>query len=304
MNRRDFMKTSMAGAAAIAIPSGMQAHAAPLELPAAEEKSGKNSTIKKEVDDDKFKISMAGYTFVKFDIDTTLAFLKKLDVHYLCIKDFHLPLDSNEQKIAEFKAKLKAADVTGYGVGPIYMKNEQEVDRAFAYAKRVGVDLIVAVPGYLDDQKVPHYDILDYVEKKIQEYNFRVAIHLHGPDMNLYPDATEIWNNVKDRDPRLGMCLDIGHNLRFGSDSLKDLQRYKSRVFDIHLKDVTGPNKTGHAIELGRGIIDFPKFMKVLRKTGYSGAVSLEYEKNMSDSFNEIAESIGYFRGVQYATKV
>ena len=44
--------------------------------------------------------------------------------------------------------------------------------------------------------------------------------------------------------------------------------------------------------------------MKVLRKTGYSGAVSLEYEKNMSDSFNEIAESIGYFRGVQYATKV
>ena len=134
MNRRDFMKTSMAGAAAIAIPSGMQAHAAPLELPAAEEKSGKNSTIKKEVDDDKFKISMAGYTFVKFDIDTTLAFLKKLAVHYLCIKDFHLPLDSNEQKIAEFKAKLKAADVTGYGVGPIYMKNEQEVDRAFAYA--------------------------------------------------------------------------------------------------------------------------------------------------------------------------
>ena len=109
---------------------------------------------------------------------------------------------------------------------------------------------------------------------------------------------------MKDRDPRLGMCLDIGHNLRFGSDSLKDLQRYKSRVFDIHLKDVTGSNKAGHAIELGRGIIDFPKFMKVLRKTGYSGAVSLEYEKNMSDSFNEIAESIGYFRGVQYATKV
>ena len=119
----------------------------------------------------------------------------------------------------------------------------------------------------------------------------------------LYPDATDIWNNVKDLDPRMGMCLDIGHNLRNGQDPIADLKRYKSRVFDIHLKDVTDCTKAGRAIELGRGRIDFPKFVKMLRKVGYTGCCSLEYEKDMKDPFVGIAESIGYFRAVCDTTR-
>ncbi|MDP3432159.1 MAG: sugar phosphate isomerase/epimerase, partial [Bacteroidota bacterium] len=45
---------------------------------------------------EKFKIGMAGYTFVKFDLDKTLETLQKADVHYLCIKDFHLPFKSTD----------------------------------------------------------------------------------------------------------------------------------------------------------------------------------------------------------------
>jgi len=36
---------------------------------------------------------------------------------------------------------------------------------------------------------------------------------------------------------------------------------------------------------------------------GYTGVVSLEHEKDMTDPFMGIAESIGYFRGVVAATK-
>ena len=246
---------------------------------------------------DAFHLGMAGYTFVKFDIDKTLAFMKKIDVHYLCIKDFHLPIDANAEQIAQFKEKLAAHDVIGYAVGPIYMKDVEAVDKAFAYAQRVGVDLIVGVPGVWGD-KGPRYDVLDRVEQKVKETGIRYAIHLHGPDMPLYPDATSIWNDVKDRDPRLGICLDIGHDLRAGSDPIKDLKRYGKRVFDIHLKDVTEGTKAGHAIELGRGAIDFPNFVKMLRKVGYKGSLSLEYEKDMTDPFIGIAESVGYFKAV------
>lgn len=42
---------------------------------------------------EKFKVGMAGYTFVNFDLDKTLQTLEKCDVHYLCIKDFHLPFN-------------------------------------------------------------------------------------------------------------------------------------------------------------------------------------------------------------------
>jgi inosose dehydratase len=243
---------------------------------------------------EKFKIGMAGYTFLKFDLDKALATLKRTDVHYLCIKDFHLPMASTDEQIAEFHAKLKASDVTGYAVGPIYMKSEKDIDNAFAYAKRVGVKLIIGVPNY---------DLLPYVDKKVKEYDFRLAIHLHGPDIATYPDAEDVWNHVKDLDPRIGMCLDIGHDTRNGKDPVADLKKYKSRVFDIHIKDVTGTTKLGYSLEVGRGVIHFPAFVKMLRKVGYSGVCSLEHEKDMGDPFMGIAESIGYFRGVIEATK-
>jgi len=243
---------------------------------------------------EKFKIGMAGYTFVNFNLDTTLDVMQKLKVKYLCIKDFHLPFKSTDAEIAAFHQKLAAKGVTGYAVGPIYMKTKEEVDNAFAYAKRVGVKTIVGVPNV---------ELLPYVDQKVKEYDFHYAIHLHGPDIKLYPDAEDVWNHTKDLDPRIGMCLDIGHDLRNGKDPIKDLKKYKSRVFDIHIKDVTGNTKQGYTVEIGRGLIDFPAFVKMLRKVGYTGVCSLEHEKNMKDPFMGIAEAIGYFRGVIRATK-
>jgi len=241
-----------------------------------------------------FKVGMAGYTFVKFDLDKTLETLKRTDVHYLCIKDFHLPMTSTDEEIAAFHAKLKAADVTGYAVGPIYMKSEEEIDRGFEYAKRVGVKLIVGVPNY---------ELLPYLDKKVKEYGFNYAIHLHGPDIKVYPDADDVWEHVKNLDPRIGMCLDIGHDTRNGKDPVADLKKYHTRVFDVHIKDVTGTTKLGYSLEVGRGVIDFPAFVRMLREVNYTGVCSLEHEKDMGDPFMGIAESIGYFRGVIETTK-
>lgn len=241
-----------------------------------------------------FKVGMAGYSFVKFGLDETLETMKEADLHYLCIKDFHLPFESTDSEIADFHAKLESSGVTGYAVGPIYMKTEEEVDQAFEYAKRVGVKLIVGVPDY---------EMLPYVDEKVKEYDFHYAIHLHGPDIELFPDADDVWENVKDLDARIGMCLDIGHDTRNGKDPVADLKKYHSRVFDIHIKDVTGDTKQGYSVEVGRGIIDIPAFVEMLREVEYTGVCSLEHEKNMDNPFMGIAESIGYFRGVIEATK-
>ena len=285
MDRRLFLKTGLASLALSAVPDMATAVSA---------SSAKLPKMKLPSKEDAFRLGMAGYTFVKFDIDKTLETMQKLDVHYLCIKNFHLPLDSNAEQIKAFHAKLQSKNVTGYAVGPIYMKSKEEVDVAFDYAQRVGVKLLVGVPNY---------ELLDYTEQKVKEYDIKLAIHLHGPDMKLYPSATDIWNNVNHRDGRMGMCLDIGHDLRYNQDPLEDLKKYSSRVFDIHLKDVTGNTKKDHAIELGRGKIDFPRFVKLLRKVGYSGSCSLEYEKDMTNPFLGIAESVGYFRAVCDSTK-
>lgn len=241
-----------------------------------------------------FRLGMAGYTFYKFDLQTTLETMKKTDVHYLCIKDFHLPLTSTNEEIKAFYTKLAEFGVEGYAVGPLYMKTEEDADKIFEYAKRVGVKTIVGVPTY---------ELLPYVSKKVAEYDMKFAIHLHGPDIEIFPDADDVWKNVKDLDPRIGMCLDIGHDRRNGKDPVADLKKYHSRVFDIHLKDVTAATKEGYSVEVGRGILDIPGFVLMLREVNYTGVVSLEHERNMDDPFMGIAESIGYFRGVIAATQ-
>ena len=244
--------------------------------------------------EDSFKLGMAGYSFLHFKLDQALEMMKKVDVHYLCIKDFHLPFNSTTEQIATFHQTLKNSGVTGYAVGPIYMKTTQQIDDGFDYARRVGVKLIVGVPNE---------ELLPYVDKKVKEFDMRYAIHIHGPDIKLWPNASSVIDAVKNLDARIGLCFDMGHDARFGDDPIADLEKYAKRIFDIQLKNVSAASKEGKTCELGRGVIDIPAFVAMLRKVKYDGSCSLEYEKDMKDPLAGIAESVGYFRGVCEASK-
>mgnify|MGYP000980362816 CR=1 FL=1 len=238
---------------------------------------------------DLFGLGMAGYTFAQVPLEKAIEIMKRVNVTNLSLKDVYLPLNSNQETITSVINKFKEAGITVYTVGVIYMKSEQAVDQAFEYTKMVGVKMMVGAPNY---------ELLPYVEKKVKEYDIKVAIHNHGPDNPLFPNATDIWNHIKDLDPRIGICLDIGHTVRDGEDPSLDAERYAKRLFDVHIKDVTDASKAGRTVEMGRGVIDIHKFITTLRKIKYSGMCSLEFEKDMKDPLAGIAESIGYWRGV------
>ncbi len=238
---------------------------------------------------DLFKLGMAGYSFKEFTVEQTIEMMKRAGVSNLSIKDFHMPYTSTKDQITSVISKFRAGDINPYAVGVVYMKTEQEVDRSFEYAKMAGVKLIVGAPEYA---------LLPYVEKKIKEYDIRLAIHNHGPDNPLFPNAADIWNNIWDKDRRMGICIDIGHTRRDGKDPVFDILKYGSRIFDVHIKDVDKDTKDGKMVEIGRGIIDIPGVIAALRRIGFSGMCSLEYEKDMKDPLAGIAESLGYFRGV------
>jgi len=281
-SRRTFLKTGLIGVSGVAVAG----------LPFQATRAGQGVAKPQE---DRFHLGVAGYSFVHFNLDESLAMMKRMGIEYLCIKDFHLPLNSSEAEIAAFHQKLAAHGVTGYAVGPIYMtKSRDEIDNAFAYAKRVGVDTLVGIPNKED---------LAYIAGKTAEYNIKYAIHNHGPEDKLYPNATVIYDLVRNLDKRVGMCFDMGHNMRDGEDPIRDLKRYTDRIFDIHLKNVTSATAEGKTCELGRGVIDIPAFVRMLRKVGYTGKCSLEYEKDMKDPLAGLAESTGYFRGVLDGTR-
>jgi inosose dehydratase len=238
---------------------------------------------------DSFSIGMAGFTFMQFNVEKTIEMMKRIGVTNLSLKDFHMPMNSTQEQINAVLAQFKNAGINVYTVGVIYMKTQESVDQAFEYAKMARVKMMVAAPNY---------ELLPYVEKKIKTYDFKMAIHNHGPDNPLYPNATDIWNHIKDLDPRIGICIDIGHTTRDGQDPSVDIEKYAARIYDMHIKDVDKASKEGKTVEMGRGIIDIPKVVATLRKIKYSGKCSLEFEKDMKDPLPGIAESIGYFKGV------
>ncbi len=107
-----------------------------------------------------FSIGMAGFTFARFDVDKTIEMMKRIGVTNLSLKDFHLPLNSTQEKISEVLAKFKAAGINVYTLGVIYMKTPESVNQAFSYAKMAGVNMIVGAPNY---------ELLSQVEQKVKE---------------------------------------------------------------------------------------------------------------------------------------
>jgi inosose dehydratase len=237
----------------------------------------------------RFTLGLASYTFREFDLDATLAMVRRLGFERISLKDMHLPLDSTEETIRATAAKVRAAGLEPYGCGVVYMKSAAEVDRAFAYARAAGMRVIVGVPDHA---------LLDRAAEGAKETGIRLAIHNHGPGDLLYPTAASILKRISGLGPEVGVCLDIGHSLRAGVEPSEAAAACGPRLLDIHLKDVTAATKDGGTVEAGRGILDLPRFLRTLSRLDYRGTAAFEYEKDGKDPLPGLAESLGYVKGI------
>jgi inosose dehydratase len=275
-SRREFLTVAAAGTAAAFI-AGSTSSPQQAALAAAGPQSPK------------FELGLASYTLRKFNLDQTLQMTKRVGLKHIAFKDVHLAMDSTPEQIKEAVAKVKDAGLDLYGGGVIYMKNEQEVSRAFEYAKAAGMRVIIGVPNP---------ELLPLVDKKVKEYDIKVAIHNHGPTDKMYPIPATAYELIKNLDKRIGLCDDIGHTARAGVDVAASIEKHADRLYDIHMKDVSAATAKGGAVEVGRGVIDIPQVLQALIKIDYAGIVSFEYEKDDNDPLPGLAESVGYVRGV------
>ena len=142
-------------------------------------------------------------------------------------------------------------------------------------------------------------EMLDVLDALVKEFDIRAAIHNHGPDTpTLYPTAEAAMKRIAGRDRRIGVCLDIGHERRAGLDPVAFIRAHGDRIYDVHLKNIKIDPVQNFAKEGPRGELDIPGIMKALAETGYDGVCHVEYEKDFKDNVSEVAESIGYYRGV------
>jgi len=249
----------------------------------------KSQALEKKPAGSTLTLGLASYSVRNFNLSEVIQMTKRLRLTHLCLKSMHLPLDSSDEHLKSVAKIVKDAGLELYGAGVIYMRNEAEVHQAFHYAKLAGMKVIVGVPNH---------ELLDLVEEKVKEYDIIVAIHNHGPGDELYPSPESVYMKIKDRDARLGLCIDIGHTERIKQNCSEQTRRFADRLYDIHLKDVDVRGEPGKSVELGSGVIDIPEFIKTLLDINYKGVVSLEYEKDPDDPLPGMAESVGYTRGI------
>jgi sugar phosphate isomerase/epimerase len=273
-NRRNFIKATGLGIAAATIPGLTTA-------------SVSGAQISKSAFG--FQLGVASYSCREFSTEQALDMTLRCGINRIAFKSMHLPLDSNKETIAKTVALCKEKGVTLYGGGVIYMKTKTEADQAFEYAKAAGMEMIIGVPNH---------ELLEYVEEKVKEYDVKLAIHNHGPGDLVYPSAESAYVKIKNMDKRMGLCIDIGHTKRINRDPEQDVKDFFDRVYDIHIKDVTASTTEGKTCIIGRGVINFPSFLKSVIKLGYKGTLALEYEAEGKDPLPGMMESFGYVKGI------
>jgi sugar phosphate isomerase/epimerase len=200
--------------------------------------------------------------------------------------DTKLDPSLSDENISKLLAHAKENGVTpvNFGVTGI-SKDETEARKTFEFAKKMGLYGVTT----------ESLDALDTLEKLAKEYDIKVCFHNHPKPTPMWnPDKT--WDAIKDRHENIGFCADIGHWATSGLDPLEVIKKVGTRVRSFHMKDREAVGKWTHDRPFGTGVIDNMAILDEVRKHGFAGNVTIEYEHNWKTNLPEIAQCVGYLR--------
>lgn len=237
------------------------------------------------------KLGVASYSFRKFSREQAIQMTKALGTPYLNVKDFHLPLTSTPEEIAAARKEFTENKIVLVGCGNIGFSKDDpnDIRSKFEYAKQAGFPLIVCAPTHVT---------LPKLEKYVQEFNIKIAVHNHGPEDKNFPTPQSVLAVVKNMDPRCGLCIDVGHTARTGVDVMESIAEAGPRLLDMHIKDLANPLVKESQVPVGEGKLPIPQIFGQLVKMKYKASVNLEYEVQPEDPMPGMRKSFAYMRQV------
>lgn len=252
---------------------------------------GSAASLARAAEEHGIKLGVATYSLRKFSRPQAIDILRMLKVRYISIKSFHLPYDYTPDQLKAAMAEFHAAGLTALSDGNNTMAKDDDADlrRYFEYAKNAGIPMLVIAPTH---------ETLPKIEKLVKEYDIRVAIHNHGPEDKHYPSPQSVLKDIRNMDPRVGLCMDIGHAARAGADIVESAREAGSRLIDMHVKDLTDFTTSKSQVDVGDGKLPFPALFRQLKTMNYNGGVMLEYEINETAPQMGMARSLAYMHGV------
>ena len=281
IRRRDFLALAALGAAGCA--TGALPNARP-GSPVVREGTGAAPGFA-------LRLGVASYSLRNFPRAKAIEMVKALRTPWINLKSFHLPYELSPAEIASARKEVDDAGLTIVGGGTITFETDTDagVARYFDYAKAAGMPLIVAT---MDPAILPR------IERFAQQYDIKVAIHNHGPEDNHFPSPYEVLQAVKGMDPRMGLCIDIGHTARTGRDVVQAIADAGPRLLDMHAKDLRDMKDKESQCIVGEGAMPIVAIFRQLIAMRYAGYVNLEYEIDADDPLPGMQRSFAYMRGV------
>ena len=254
-----------------------------------------------------FKMGLQSYTLREYDTAAALEQTVKFGLHYWESFAKHFPISTLPKTTEAYKKQLADSGVQMIAFGVVgFDTNETKAREIFDYAKSMGMMSISADPK----QDKETFDLLD---KLVAEYDIAIGIHNHGPFAR-YNKADDVLKWVKDRHPKIGACVDTGHYLRSNENIVEVIEKFGSRIFGVHFKDVRTSRDAaekekllkeltpGRAKELekegkiftilGEGELDVVGCLKALKKLNYQYGVSLEYEEHPENPISDIEQCL------------
>jgi len=197
--------------------------------------------------------------------------------------------DSHE---AAFHEAMKVADLLASVDARLIVLAGDMNENRMSVAGRVIEDRDGMSPQHWDDT----IEIVSRIARACREFGVSTAFHHHAGTFVETPN--EIARLCENTDPNLiGLCLDTGHYLYGGGDPVDAVQKYGSRIWHLHLKDVRLPvlesvRRAGLGFleavrrdvfcELGEGAVDFPRIKRELIGCDYDGWAIVEQDVDAS----------------------
>jgi len=237
-----------------------------------------------------FTIGVCSYSFREFQRTLAIDMMKQMSVSVVSVKDVHLHYGLSRADLQKGADEFRKAGFTIESAGNTDLKSDDagELRRYFEYARACGIPMLVAATTHA---------ALPKVERLVREFDIKVAIHNHGPEDKEFPLPKTVVAAVKGMDPRVGLCMDVGHTMRGGADVVAEIANAGARLLEMHMKDLKSTTKSSWC-QVGDGMMPVVEIFKELRRIGYRGSVDLECEANSENPLPEAQHSIGYLKGV------
>ena len=218
--------------------------------------------------------------------------MQQLNLTDLNAKDVrdHLPTDGRGEGAALQDYSAAGIHLHAAGVISFAKDDDAHIRAKFEYAKRARLRVIVGGD--------PLPETLPRIEKFVKEYDIRVAIHNHGPEDRIWRSPLDVLKAVKSMDPRIGCCIDVGHTVRAGTDVVQAIHEAGTRLYNIHMKDLTNFQDKESQVPVGDGKMPVRKIFEALITEKYAGYVDLEYEVHPDDPMPGVVRSYAFMREV------